>query len=78
MIVRGLLAMSIVAAVGGTALAVDLPKEVTPEIRKACEKDVRRLCIRRSSTFASVKACVKKNFSQLNRSCQVKLVRAGL
>ena len=78
MIVRGLLAMSMVAAVGGTAVAVDLPKEVTPEIRAACEKDVRRLCIRRRSTFKSVKACVKKNFRQLNRSCQVKLVRAGL
>ena len=78
MIVRGLLAMSMVAAVGGTAVAVDLPKEVTPEIRAACEKDVRRLCLRRRSTLASIKACVKKKFGQLNRTCQVKLVRAGL
>ena len=78
MIVRGLLAMSMVAAVGGTAVAVDLPKEVTPEIRAACEKDVRRLCLRRQSSFAAVKACVKKKFRQLNKSCQVKLVRAGL
>lgn len=60
------------------AQALDLPKEVTPAIRKACEKDVRRLCIRKGSTLASVKACVIYNFSKLNSNCKLRLVRAGL
>ncbi|MCB1510081.1 MAG: hypothetical protein KDJ36_04200 [Hyphomicrobiaceae bacterium] len=58
--------------------ALELPKEVTPEIRRACEKDVRRLCIRKGSTIASVKSCVIANFSRLNVRCKVRLVRAGL
>lgn len=55
-----------------------LPKEVTPELRAACEKDVRKLCIRKGSTFASVKSCVMANFAKLNTGCKIRLIRAGL
>jgi hypothetical protein len=60
------------------AEALELPKEVTPELRRACEKDVRRLCIRKGSTIATVKSCVIANFSKLNARCKMRLVRAGL
>jgi len=58
--------------------AIELPKEVTPAIRAACEKDVRRLCVRRHSTLQSVKACVLNKFKKLNMRCQFKLVQAGM
>lgn len=58
--------------------ALDLPKEVTPAIRAACERDVRRLCIRKGSTISQVKSCVIANFSKLNSRCKLRLVRAGL
>lgn len=58
--------------------ALELPKEVTPIIRAACEKDVRRLCIQPDSTLASVKACIVRKFRKLNAKCQTKLVQAGL
>ncbi len=58
--------------------AVELPKEVTPAIRAACEKDVRRLCVRKNSTYSSIKSCIKKKFGKLNRQCQFRLVQAGL
>lgn len=64
-------------AFSGAACALELPKEVTPAIRSACEKDVRRLCIRADSTFDTVKLCVRRNFSKLNRPCQVRLISAG-
>lgn len=67
----------VLVSFGGSAHALDLPKEVTPAIRKACEKDVRRLCIHSNSTVASVKSCVRRKFRKLSMSCQVRLVRAG-
>jgi hypothetical protein len=65
-------------ALGVVANAFEIPKEVTPAIRAACEKDVRRLCIRSTSTIDTVKDCVRRNFEKLNRSCQIRLVSAGL
>ena len=35
-----------------------LPPEVTPQLRAACEGDVRRLCLGPSPTVAKVKSCV--------------------
>ena len=61
-----------------SVMAIDLPKEVTPAIRAACEQDVRRLCIRKDSTIASVKSCVRRNFSALNSGCKFQLALAGL
>lgn len=60
------------------AMAFELPKEVTPAVRAACEQDVRRLCIRKDSTVASVKSCVRRNFSSLNSGCKFQLALAGL
>lgn len=54
-----------------------LPPEVTPKMRAACESDVRRLCIGSSPTVAKVKACVAAKFLQLGRRCQVELASAG-
>lgn len=50
-----------------------LPPEVTPAMRAACEKDVRRLCIGRNPTVSKVKRCVLRKFFQLGRKCQVEL-----
>lgn len=54
-----------------------LPKEVTPAMRAACETDVRRLCIGANPTVAKVKACVYAKFFKLGRKCQVELASAG-
>jgi hypothetical protein len=55
-----------------------LPPEVTPQIKAACETDVRRLCIGSNPTVDKVKSCVSAKFMQLGRSCQVQLALAGL
>jgi hypothetical protein len=54
-----------------------LPPEVTPAMRAACESDVRRLCIGQNPTVAKVKACVYSKFFHLGRKCQVELASAG-
>lgn len=55
-----------------------LPPEVTPQIRAACETDVRRLCIGANPTVAKVKICVTAKFSQLGNRCKLQLAMAGL
>jgi hypothetical protein len=67
-----------VGAIHGSAHAFDLPKEVTPAIRAACERDVRRLCVRANSTLSSVKTCVVRKFDRLNFDCRFRLMQAGL
>ena len=66
-------------AAGPVAIAEELklPPEVTPAMRAACERDVRRLCVGPKPTFAKVKSCVARKFSQLGRRCQFELASAG-
>lgn len=54
-----------------------LPPEVTPALRAACEKDVRRLCTVENPSVAKVKSCVAAKFMQLGKRCQVQLAVAG-
>lgn len=54
-----------------------LPKEVTPALRAACERDVRRLCIDKDPNVAEVKRCVAVKFFQLGHRCQIELASAG-
>lgn len=54
-----------------------LPPEVTPQLRAACESDVRRLCIGANPTVAKVKVCVASKFMQLGKRCQLQLAIAG-
>lgn len=54
-----------------------LPPEVTPQIKAACETDVRRLCIGTNPSVAKVKICVASKFLQLGRRCQAQLALAG-
>jgi hypothetical protein len=61
-----------------TAGEYQLPPEVTPALRSACESDVRRLCIGANPTVAKVKICVAAKFSQLGKRCQVQIALAGL
>lgn len=74
-VAAGLLAVSL-----GSARAEDyqLPPEVTPALRAACETDVRRLCIGENPTVSKVKACVARKFLQLGRRCQMQITIAGL
>jgi hypothetical protein len=64
------------ASVAG-ADELQLPPEVTPQLRAACETDVRRLCIGNAPTVAKVKQCVALKYFQLGRKCQVELASAG-
>jgi hypothetical protein len=56
---------------------LQLPPEVTPQLRAACESDVRRLCIGTQPTVAKVKRCVAMKYLMLGRKCQVELASAG-
>lgn len=71
---------SAIVAVSAAARAEDyqLPPEVTPQLRAACESDVRRLCIGTNPSVAKVKVCVASKFLQLGKRCQVQLALAGL
>lgn len=55
-----------------------LPPEVTPQMRAACEADVRRLCIGNEPTVDKVKRCVVAKFLMLGRKCQVELASLGI
>ena len=55
-----------------------LPPEVTPQMKAACETDVRRLCIGTNPTVEKVKSCVTAKFTQLGHRCQIQLAMAGL
>ena len=72
-----LLAATAVPALAQAQENIKLPPGITPELRAACEADVRRLCIDESPTIAKVKACVAQKFLQLGRRCQVELASAG-
>lgn len=63
---------------GAHAEDYQLPPEVTPQLRAACESDVRRLCMGQNPTEAKVKSCVAAKFAQLGRRCQIQLALAGL
>lgn len=54
-----------------------LPPEVTPAIRTACETDVRRLCMGQDPSIEKVKSCVLSKFFKLNKQCQMRLMAAG-
>ncbi len=76
--VRALAAgLGLLVSSGVFAEELKLPPEVTPQLRAACESDVRRLCIGASPTMAKVKQCVAVKFLQLGRKCQVELASAG-
>ncbi len=79
MIVK-LLALSAVLVSAGATHAADyqLPPEVTPALRSACETDVRRLCIGQDPSVAKVKHCISAKFMQLGKRCQVQIALAGL
>ena len=64
--------------VRGDRWGIQLPPEVTPAMRSACESDVRRLCIGTNPTVAKVKICVAAKFFQLGKRCQVQIALAGL
>jgi hypothetical protein len=72
MSMRSLVAAGLLSGSASFAAAesFQLPPEVTPALRAACEADVRRLCI--------VKACVTRKFLQLGRRCQMQITIAGL
>ena len=77
---RPILASLAFAAIASAASAGDLqlPPEVTPALRAACESDVRRLCIGTNPSVAKVKSCVAAKFTQLGRRCQMQIALAGL
>jgi hypothetical protein len=56
---------------------LQLPPEVTPSLRAACETDVRRLCLGPQPTVAKVKRCVMVKYFQLGKKCQVELASLG-
>ncbi len=75
---RSLLACAgVVVVTAAGAEEFKLPPEVTPQLRAACETDVRRLCIGQNPTVAKVKRCVLVKYFQLGKKCQVELASLG-
>jgi hypothetical protein len=68
---------AVLASSAAVAEDFQLPPEVTPQLRAACESDVRRLCIGNAPTVSKVKRCVALKFMQLGKKCQVELASAG-
>ncbi len=68
--------LTLVASV--EAQEIQLPPEVTPALRAACESDVRRLCIGENPTVSKVKSCVRSKFMQLGNRCKMQITIAGL
>jgi hypothetical protein len=68
---------SVLVSSMATAEELQLPPEVTPSLRAACETDVRRLCIGPQPTVAKVKRCVMMKYFQLGKKCQVELASLG-
>ncbi len=64
-------------AAAGAEEEYKLPPEVTPQLRAACESDVRRLCIGANPSVSKVKVCVAAKFMQLGKRCQLQLALAG-
>lgn len=60
------------------AKELELPPEITPAIREACEADVKRLCVRPDSTYEQVRTCVILKYALLNSACRQQLASAGL
>jgi hypothetical protein len=71
------LCLGVMGSSVAAAEEIQLPPEVTPQMRAACETDVRRLCIGNAPTIAKVKRCVAVKFFQLGRKCQVELASLG-
>jgi hypothetical protein len=71
------LCLALLASSVAVAEDYQLPPGVTPQLRAACETDVRRLCIGENPTVSAVKRCVALKFLQLGRQCQVELASAG-
>lgn len=80
MIIKCTAVLFTAVAMSAVASAEDyqLPPEVTPALRSACENDVRRLCIGENPSVSKVKSCVAAKFLQLGRRCQVQITLAGL
>jgi hypothetical protein len=81
---RGMKGKCILGALGAAAITTgalaesfQLPPEVTPQLRAACETDVRRLCLGANPTVAKVKRCVLVKYFQLGKKCQVELASLG-
>ena len=72
--VCGLLASSVAFA----EEEFQMPPEVTPALRAACETDVRRSCFGDNPTLPKVKRCVEQKFSQLGTRCKFAIASAGL
>lgn len=80
MSLKMIMTVGALAAAAGAVRAEEfqLPPEVTPALRAACETDVRRLCVGENPTVPKVKSCVKANFMRLGRRCQMQITLAGL
>ena len=71
-------AVGFVAAAPAIAEPLQLPPEVTPALRAACEQDARRLCIGENPTVAKVRSCMTRRYSELSSRCKFQIVAAGL
>lgn len=78
--VTRVIALSIAVSASSMAVAeeLQLPPEVTPALRAACEGDVRRIgCLGPSPTYAKVKSCVISKYMKLGQRCKMQLALAG-
>ncbi len=63
---------------GSQAEEFQLPPQITPALKAACEGDVRRVCVGENPTYAKVKSCVLANYTQFGKRCKLQIALAGL
>lgn len=73
-----LVATCLIGTATAAAQSFQLPPEVTPALRAACEADVRRLCIGDNPTVEKVRRCVERRFMELSTRCKMQIAAAGL
>ncbi len=80
MSLKAIMTAGLLLGAAGQAAAEEfqMPPEVTPALRAACEPVVRRLCVGESPTVPKVKSCVRANFLRLGHRCQMQITLAGL
>lgn len=74
----GILFAVVSVSTASLAEELQLPPQVTPALRAACEADVRRFCVGQNPTYAKVKSCVLANFTSFGKRCQVQIALAGI
>lgn len=57
------------------AKAGELPSFVTAKARAACERDVRKYCVKGGGVnYNTIKTCIRRNWDKMSNDCQYEIV----